>query len=153
MTVLCCHDGPCRDVPQPQYRRVVDCVAVARPLFDRFFNSYHGYRAASGSSSSPSTIDLAFWESVATVPAGTHVVGVPVHDCGPELSTIVFPPRKAAKHKADEFRRDFNCGLALIRQNGVMASICASSTHPGGDPHCILDGPAPTVQCLADNAR
>jgi hypothetical protein len=99
------------------------------------------------------TIDLAFWESVATVPAGTHVVGVPVHDCGPELSTIVFPPRKAAKHKADEFRRDFNCGLALIRQNGVMASICASSTHPGGDPHCILDGPAPTVQCLADNAR
>jgi hypothetical protein len=99
------------------------------------------------------TIDLVFWESVATVPAGTHVVGVTIHDCGPGLSTIVSPPRQAAKLKADEFRRDFNCGLALIRLNGVMASICASSTHPGGDPHRILDGPAPTVQCLADNAR
>ena len=98
------------------------------------------------------TIPLAFWDSIETVPPGTHVVGAPIHDCGPLLSTIVFPPRNAAAHTADELRRDLNCGLALIRQNGVMATICAGSTHPGGDPQCILDGPLPTVQCAADNS-
>jgi hypothetical protein len=25
------------------------------------------------------------------------------------------------------------------------------STNPGGDPQCILEGPAPTAQCLAAN--
>jgi hypothetical protein len=97
------------------------------------------------------TIALAFWDSVATVPANTHVVGVPINDCGPLLAMIVFPPSTARQHQSDELRRDFNCGLALIRSNGVLASICASSTHHGGDPQCILEGPAPTAQCLADN--
>jgi hypothetical protein len=97
------------------------------------------------------TIALAFWDSVETVPAGTHVLGAPINDCGPLLSMIVFPPSTARQHKSDDLRRDFNCGLALIRANGVMANICASSTHPGGDPQCILEGPPPTVQCLAEN--
>src|SRR5262249_46965979 len=66
-------------------------------------------------------INPAFWDSINTVPAGTHVVGAPVQDCGPQLSLIVFPPRRRHSHKADELRRDFNCGLALIRANGVMA--------------------------------
>ena len=96
-------------------------------------------------------IDLAFWDSVQTVPAGTHLVGAPIQDCGPLLSMIVFPPNTARRNKSDELRRDFNCGLALIRANGVMANICANSTHAGGDPKCILEGPLPTVQCLAEN--
>jgi hypothetical protein len=96
-------------------------------------------------------IDLVFWDNINTVPAGTHVVGEPVEDCGPQLSLMVFPPNKKRSHKSDELRRDFNCGLALIRANGVLANICANSSHPGGDPACILDGPPPTVQCLEDN--
>jgi len=130
-----------------------DCLARHHRNFSpQVFSASQSGRDSMISALVNGTIALAFWESVENVPAGTHLVGVPIHDCGPQLSTIVFPPRKAGKHKADEFRRDFNCGLALIRQNGVMASICASSTHPGGDPHCILDGPMPTVQCAADNA-
>jgi hypothetical protein len=78
-------------------------------------------------------------------------VGEPVQDCGPHLALIVFPPRSRHRRQSDRLRRDFNCGLALIRANGVMANICANSAHPGGDPTCILDGPPPTVQCLADN--
>jgi hypothetical protein len=97
------------------------------------------------------TIALAFWDSIATVPANTHLVGVPIHDCGPLLAMIVFPPSTARQHQSDDLRRDFNCGLALIRSNGVMANICATSAHPGGDPQCILEGPAPTAQCVADN--
>jgi ABC-type amino acid transport substrate-binding protein len=97
------------------------------------------------------SVDLLFWDSVQTVPAGTHVVGVPIQDCGPLLSTILFPPNTGGRRKADDLRRDFNCGLALIRANGVMAEICARSKYPGGDPQCILEGPPPTVQCLADN--
>jgi hypothetical protein len=96
-------------------------------------------------------LDLAFWDNVNTVPAGTHVVGTPVQDCGPHLSVIVFPPGGRDRAGADRLRRAFNCGLALIRANGEMAAICAASTHPGGDPTCLLDGPPPTVQCLERN--
>ena len=96
-------------------------------------------------------LDLAFWDSVATLPAGTHLVGEPVLDCGPLLSLMVFPPSRSRPHQSDALRRDFNCGLALIRQNGKMAEICSNSTHVGGDPACVLEGPAPTVQCLAEN--
>lgn len=96
-------------------------------------------------------LDLVFWDSVATLPSGTHVVGEPVLDCGPALSMMVFPPSTSRPHHSDALRRDFNCGLALIRQSGEMAEICASSTHPGGDPTCVLEGPPPTVQCLAEN--
>jgi len=99
------------------------------------------------------TIALVFWDSVETVPAGTHVVSVPIHDCGPLLSTIVFPPSTARQHKSDDLRRDLNCGLALIRANGTMADVCANSTYPGGNPQCILEGPAPTNQCLAENPK
>jgi len=64
---------------------------------------------------------------------------------------MVFPPSTSRPHHSDSLRRDFNCGLALIRQNGKMAEICANSTHPGGDPACVLEGPEPTVQCLEEN--
>ena len=43
------------------------------------------------------SIDLLFWDSVETLPAGTHLVGVPIQDCGPQLSTIVFPPNTAGR--------------------------------------------------------
>jgi hypothetical protein len=44
MEVLCCHYDSC-DRAQG-FRRVVYTVKVPRPLFDLFFNSRHGYRAA-----------------------------------------------------------------------------------------------------------
>jgi hypothetical protein len=97
------------------------------------------------------TIALAFWDSINTVPAGTHLVGAAIQDCGPHLSTIVFPPARRGASDADALRRAFNCGLALIRADGTMAAICATTSHPGGDPTCLLDGPPPTVQCLRDN--
>ncbi len=96
-------------------------------------------------------LDLIFWDSTATLPAGVHVVGEPVLDCGPLLSMMVFPPSTSRPHHSDALRRDFNCGLALIRQSGEMAAICDGSTHPGGDPTCVLEGPAPTVQCSSEN--
>lgn len=96
-------------------------------------------------------LDLVFWDSVATLPAGTHLVGEPVLDCGPQLSMMVFPPSTSRPHQSDALRRDFNCGLALIRRSGKMAQICSSWTQPGVDPACVLEGPEPTVQCLEQN--
>lgn len=55
MTVLCCHNDPCDRGPRETaadgrvaalFRRPVYCISVARPLFDCFFNSRHGYRGA-----------------------------------------------------------------------------------------------------------
>jgi hypothetical protein len=54
MSVLCCHKDPCDRGPvEPAddghvalFRRPVYCISVARPLFDRFFNSRQGYRGA-----------------------------------------------------------------------------------------------------------
>ena len=55
MTVLCCHEDPCDRGPGgtaadgrgvAPFRRPVYCISVARRLFDRFFNSRHGYRGA-----------------------------------------------------------------------------------------------------------
>ena len=97
-------------------------------------------------------IDLIFWDNISTVPEGTHLVGVPIHSCGPdEQGLAVYPPARGNGKKADELRRDWNCGLALIRLSGELQAICESSTYPGGDPACILDGPPPTVQCLEEN--
>jgi hypothetical protein len=44
MTVLCCHRDPCGE--DNRFRRPVYTVEVAEGLFDQFFNSRHGYRAA-----------------------------------------------------------------------------------------------------------
>lgn len=97
-------------------------------------------------------IDLLFWDNTSTVPEGTQLVGAPVRACSPEdLGLAVYPPSRARPHHSDHLRRDYNCGLALIRQNGVLADICEQSSHPGGDPACMLEGPPPTEQCLADN--
>jgi hypothetical protein len=49
---LCCHPDPfdgfqvqgSKDIEQ--FRRVIYCLTVDQPLFDRFFNSRHGYRGA-----------------------------------------------------------------------------------------------------------
>ncbi len=95
-------------------------------------------------------IDLVFWDSINTVPEDTHLVGEP-GTCGPALSLPTYPPSMSRKHNSDGLRRDYNCGLALIRANGVLEQICTESPHPGGDPACLLDGPPPTVQCMADN--
>ncbi len=97
-------------------------------------------------------IDLAFWDSLSTVPDGTHLVGVPIETCGPDkLGLAVYPPSKRRKHQSDGLRRDYNCGLALIRANGVLEDICNNSPHPGDDPACLLEGPPPTLQCISDN--
>ena len=110
-------------------------------------------------------IGLVFWDSINTVPEDTHLVGEP-GTCGPALSMPTYPPSSDSddsdsddsdsddtrrKNKSDALRRDYNCGLALIRENGVLEQICTESPHPGGDPACLLDGPPPTLQCLADN--
>jgi hypothetical protein len=44
MEVLCCHPQPCCDYKG--FLRVVYCIRVGAPLFDLFFNSESGYRAA-----------------------------------------------------------------------------------------------------------
>jgi hypothetical protein len=97
-------------------------------------------------------IDLAFWDNPETVPAGAHLVGHGIGTCGPELGLAVYPPSSKRRHVSDDLRRDYNCGLALIRMNGELERICTASPYPGGDPACILEGPPPTVQCLEDNA-
>lgn len=97
-------------------------------------------------------IDLIFWDNVSTVPAGTHPVGEPISACGPDTQGLaVYPPSVSRKAKSDALRRDYNCGLALIRLSGELEAICNGSVHPGGDPACVLEGPPPTVQCLEDN--
>ena len=97
-------------------------------------------------------IDLIFWDNVSTVPSGTHRVGEPISACGPDTQGLaVYPPSTSRKDKSDALRRDFNCGLALIRLSGELEAICDASPHPGGDPACVLEGPPPTVQCLAEN--
>jgi hypothetical protein len=99
------------------------------------------------------TVDLVFWDNVGTIPDGTHPVGEPVTTCGrDELGLAVFPPSESRRRKSDWLRRDWNCGLALIRLNGLLEEICSLSPHPGGDPACILEGPPPTEQCLAENS-
>ena len=44
MEILCCHDDPCTRMAG--FGRVIYCVKIVPPLFDLFFNSRHGYRAA-----------------------------------------------------------------------------------------------------------
>jgi hypothetical protein len=44
MRVLCCHPEPC-DIARG-FERIIYCVKVERGLFDLFFNSRAGYRAA-----------------------------------------------------------------------------------------------------------
>lgn len=98
-------------------------------------------------------IDLIFWDNASNVPGGTRLVGVPIESCGPdEQGLAVYPPARGNGKKADELRRDWNCGLALIRLSGELQAICESSMYPGGDPACVLDGPPPTVQCLEENS-
>lgn len=97
-------------------------------------------------------IDLIFWDNPSTVPDGTKLVGEAIPSCGPDLQGLaVYPPSTSRKPKSDALRRDFNCGLALIRASGELEAICSSSPHPGGDPACVLEGPPPTEQCLQDN--
>jgi hypothetical protein len=44
MTILCYHKDPCHE--EAEYDRAIFCVQVGRTLFDWFFNSRNGYRAA-----------------------------------------------------------------------------------------------------------
>ena len=73
-------------------------------------------------------IDLVFWDSLGTVPAGTHLVGEPIDACGPDqLGLMVYPPSRSRKHNSDSLRRDYNCGLALIRESGLLCCVSAFS--------------------------
>ncbi len=128
------------------------CLSTRYSDFETvFFPSDQAGREAMVAALLAGSIDLTFWNHIGTVPDGAHVVGEPILTCGPDLSLAVFPPSRSRKRESDELRRDYNCGLALIRANGVLEEICANSPHPGGDPACLLDGPPPTIQCLADN--
>lgn len=97
------------------------------------------------------SLALIFWDSLDTVPEGTHLVGEPIETCGPELSLVTYPPGRRTKWKSDSLRRDYNCGLALIRENGILGLICDFWIAGGDNPACILEGPPPTVQCVEDN--
>ncbi|WP_193369396.1 hypothetical protein [Pelagibius marinus] len=44
MSIGCCHDDRCCD--DNRFSRVVFCIRITCPLFDKFFNSLHGYRGA-----------------------------------------------------------------------------------------------------------
>lgn len=44
MEILCCHHQACDD--DTHFSRIVYCIRVGEPLFDLFFNSQSGYRAA-----------------------------------------------------------------------------------------------------------
>ena len=47
MHVLCCHPDLCSAIRGPSvFERIIYCVKIERPLFDLFFNSFSGYRAA-----------------------------------------------------------------------------------------------------------
>ena len=97
------------------------------------------------------TLSLVFWDNLDTVPEGTHPVGERIEVCGPALSLATYPPSQRRKRKSDNLRRDFNCGLALIRENGELEAICNRWIEDGFNPACILEGPPPTVQCVEDN--
>lgn len=97
------------------------------------------------------TNDLVFWDSIETQPDGTKLVGESFTECGPRLSFATYPASKKRKLKSDDLRRDFNCGLALIRQTGELEAICDAWTDAGTHPACFVEGPLPTEQCLADN--
>lgn len=129
-----------------------NCLGVHYSDFSAtFYSSEQSGRNDMLADLSSGVLDIVFWDSVATLPAGTKLVGVPVTDCGPLLTLMTYPPSMSRPHQADALRRDFNCGLALIRRSGEMKRICASSQHPGGDPNCVLEGPAPTLQCRTEN--
>lgn len=128
------------------------CLSTRYSDFETvFFPSDQAGREAMVAALLAGGIDLTFWNHVGTLPDGAHLVGEPILTCGPDLGLAMFPPSRSRKRKSDELRRDYNCGLALIRANGVLNEICETSMHPGGDPACLLYGPPPTVQCLADN--
>lgn len=44
MRIQCSHPDPCHEADG--FKRLVVCLEIDRPLFDLFFNSYNGYRAA-----------------------------------------------------------------------------------------------------------
>lgn len=129
------------------------CLATQYSDFDAFVSpSDNASREALVSDLLNGVIDLIFWDNISTVPAGTHPVGEPISTCGPDSQGLaVYPHSTSRKARSDELRRDYNCGLALIRLSGKLEAICSTSQHPGGDPECILGGPPPTVQCLEDN--
>jgi len=102
-------------------------------------------------------IDYGFWTRPTSLPAGTTLAGVGVPSCGSESSLLLYPPSKGRKHKSDELRRAWNCGLALVRHTpallaDLLEALEAELGRPPLDPDEFLqDGPFPTVQCLEGN--
>ena len=101
--------------------------------------------------------DYVFWfNDQALFFPNTAVVGEPILDCHiglpGSLGLSVFPSREDGKQsQADQLRRDYNCGLALIREE--IPALCESVLKAHGrDPLCIslIDLPNPTARCLKD---
>ena len=116
-----------------------------------FFLSEQAGRDKMLAALSDEDLALIFWDNLDTLPEGTHPVGEPIEVCGPALSLATYPPNTQRKRKSDNLRRDYNCGLALIRENGELEAICQSWIDDGFNPACILEGPPPTVQCVEGN--
>ena len=103
------------------------------------------------------SLDFVFWDMSTDIPDGTMAVGVEVPSCGNENSLLLYPPSNRRRFKSDKLRREWNCGLALVRHTPVvLESLLANlETELGRLPHDALefkqDGPLPTVQCLVGN--
>ena len=101
--------------------------------------------------------DYVFWfNDQALFFPNTTTVGEPILDCHiglpGSLGLSVFPSREDGKQiQADQLRRDYNCGLALIREE--IPALCKSILKAHGrDPLCVslVDLPKPTAACLND---
>jgi len=102
-------------------------------------------------------IDYGFWDTTNPVPDGLILAGAKVPSCGSENSLLLYPPSRGRPHQSDTFRREWNCGLALVRHTPELLTdlLTALETELGRAPvdpeEFIQEGPLPTVQCLEGN--
>jgi hypothetical protein len=102
-------------------------------------------------------IDYGVWVTTNPVPDGTILAGAEVPSCGSENSLLLYPPSTGRPHQSDTLRREWNCGLALVRQTPELLTdlLTALENELGRAPlnpeEFIQDGPVPTVQCLEGN--
>ena len=103
------------------------------------------------------SLQFVFWDMSTEIPDGAIAVGVEVPSCGNENSLLLYPPSKRRWFKSDQLRREWNCGLALVRHSPELLETLLENleTELGRSPDDPLefkqDGPLPTVQCLEGN--
>ena len=107
------------------------------------------------------SLNYIFWDMSTAIPGGAMDVGVEVPSCGNENGLLLYPPSKRRPLKSDELRREWNCGLALVRDDPELLKSLLENLEDElelepdeslDDPlKFIQDGPLPTVQCLRGN--